>query len=137
MVREFTDPERMAQEAAAQGVDHLVLSPWVRLLPFGYPLAEARKICAVQNDALAALVAGRPDRFSALGAVPLQDPAAAAEDLLKARADGLTGVELTPGIAGRYLGDDAFEPFWEAAEGSGALPSAAPGDARAANACLQ
>jgi aminocarboxymuconate-semialdehyde decarboxylase len=121
VVGEFTDPGRMAQEAAACGIGHLLLSPWVRMLPFEHPLAEARDICKVQNDALAALVAARPECFSALGAVPLQDPAAAAGDLLDLLADGLAGVELTPGIAGRYLGDDAFEPFWEAAEGAGAL----------------
>ena len=121
VIGEFTDPDRMAEEAEAQGVGHLLVSPWVRLLPFEHPLAEARDICRVQNDALAALVAARPDRFSALGAVPLQDPATAAGDLLKLLADGLAGVELTPGIAGRYLGDDAFEPFWEAAEDAGAV----------------
>jgi aminocarboxymuconate-semialdehyde decarboxylase len=121
VVGEFTDPERMAHEADAHGIGHLLLSPWVRLLPFEQPVGEARDICRVQNDALAALVAARPDRFSALGAVALQDPATAAGDLLKVLADGLAGVELTPGIAGRYLGDDAFEPFWEAAEDAGAV----------------
>jgi aminocarboxymuconate-semialdehyde decarboxylase len=120
-VREFTDPDRMAQEAAAQGVEHLLLSPWVRLLPFGQPLAEARQICQVQNDALAELVAADPDRFSALGAVALQDPGTAARDLRVLRSAGLAGVELTPEVAGRYLGDDAFEPFWEAAEDTGSV----------------
>jgi hypothetical protein len=80
-VREFTDPGRMAAEAAAQGIGHVLLSPWVRLLPFDQPLAEAREICQVQNDALTALVAADPGRFSALGAVPLQDPATASRDL--------------------------------------------------------
>lgn len=122
VVREFTDPERMTAEAAAQGIDHLLLSPWVRLLPFGHPLAEARQICKVQNDALTALVAADPGRFSALGALPLQDPATAARDLRTlVLAGGLAGVELTPEIAGRYLGDDAFWPFWEAAEETGAV----------------
>jgi aminocarboxymuconate-semialdehyde decarboxylase len=121
VVREFTDPERMAAEAAGQGVGHLLLSPWVRLLPFGHPLAEARDICKVQNDALAALVAADPARFSALGTVPLQDPVSAARDLRTLLASGLAGVELTPEIAGRYLGDDAFWPFWEAAEETGAV----------------
>ena len=121
VVREFTDPGRMAAEAAAQGIGHLLLSPWVRLLPFGYPLAQAREVCQIQNDALAALVAADPDRFSALGALPLQDPASAARDLHTLIASGLAGVELTPEIAGRYLGDDAFEPFWAAAEETGAV----------------
>jgi aminocarboxymuconate-semialdehyde decarboxylase len=121
VVREFTDPGRMAEEAAAQGVGHLLLSPWVRLLPFGHPLPEAQQICKIQNDALSDLVAADPGRFSALGAVPLQDPATAARDLRTLRAAGLAGVELTPEIAGRYLGDDAFGPFWEAAEDTGAV----------------
>jgi aminocarboxymuconate-semialdehyde decarboxylase len=121
IVREFTDPERMAAEARAQGIGHLLLSPWVRLLPFGHPLAEARQICKIQNDALTALVAAAPDQFSALGAVALQDPVAAARDLRSLRADGLAGVELTPEIAGRYLGDDALLPFWKSAEDTGAL----------------
>ncbi|MBO0825740.1 MAG: amidohydrolase, partial [Actinobacteria bacterium] len=34
---------------------------------------------------------------------------------------GLAGVEVTPEIAGRYLGDDAFQPFWEAAEDTEAV----------------
>jgi aminocarboxymuconate-semialdehyde decarboxylase len=121
VVREFTDPGRMAAEAAAQGVGHLLLSPWVRLLPFGLPLPEARQICKIQNDALSDLVAGDPGRFSALGAVALQDPVTAARDLRALRAAGLAGVELTPEIGGRYLGDDAFGPFWEAAEDTGAV----------------
>ena len=121
VVREFTDPDRMAAEAAAQGIGHLLLSPWVRLLPFDHPLADARQICKVQNDALAALVAAGPDRFSALGVLALQDPATAARDLRTLIADGLAGVELTPEIAGRYLGDDAFGPFFEAAEETGAV----------------
>jgi len=121
IVREFTDPGRMAEEAAAQGVGHLLLSPWVRLLPFGRPLPEARQICKIQNDALSDLVAADPGRFSALGAVALQDPVIAARDLRTLRAAGLAGVELTPEIAGRYLGDDVFGPFWEAAEDTGAV----------------
>jgi len=121
VAREFTDPGRMAEEAAAQGVGHLLLSPWVRLLPFGYPLPEARQICKIQNDALGDLVAVDPSRFSALGAVALQDPVTAARDLRTVMAAGLSGVELTPEIAGRYPGDDAFRPFWEAAEDTGAV----------------
>jgi aminocarboxymuconate-semialdehyde decarboxylase len=121
VIREFTDTSRMAQEAAAQGVGHLLLSPWVRLLPFELPVPEARQICRLQNDALADIVAADPGQFSALGAVALQDPVSAADDLRTVMADGLAGVELTPEIAGRYLGDDAFEPFWAAAEETGAL----------------
>jgi len=37
-------------------------------------------------------------------------------------ADGvLRGVEVAASVGGRFLGDDAFEPFWAAAEETGAL----------------
>ena len=36
-------------------------------------------------------------------------------------ASGLAGVEIPASVAGRYLGDDFFLPFWAAAEDAGAL----------------
>jgi len=121
VVREMVDPARMAEEARADGVDHLVLSPWVRLLPFELPIAEARDVCRIQNLALAEIVATDPERFSALGALPMQDPELAARELAGLRRDGLAGVELSAVMAGRFLGDDGFEPFWTAAEETAAL----------------
>jgi aminocarboxymuconate-semialdehyde decarboxylase len=121
VVGEFVDPDRIAEEAANDGVDHLLLSPWVRLLPFELPVGQARDVCRIQNAALAELVAARPETFSALGALPLQDPATAARDLPQLLRDGLAGVELSGLIAGRFLGDEQFEPFWAAAESCQAL----------------
>ena len=119
---EFSDVSVMLEQAACQGVDHLVLSPWIMLVPVGAEIGEAREVCAVQNHALSALVAGRPDRLTALGAVPLQDPVAAAECLAELMTlPGLRGAEVPASVGGRYLGDDGFEPFWEAAAGTGAL----------------
>lgn len=121
VVREFLDPERMAEQAAGDGVDHLLLSPWVRLLPFDLPLEDARRVCRIQNFALAEIVTTWPERFSAVGALPMQEPDLAAKDLAALRADGLAGVEMSATMAGRFLGDDAFEPFWAAAEETGAV----------------
>jgi aminocarboxymuconate-semialdehyde decarboxylase len=59
---------------------------------------------------------------AALGAVPLQSPELAATELRDLMAAGLlAGVELAASVAGRFLGDDVFEPFWAAAEETGAL----------------
>jgi aminocarboxymuconate-semialdehyde decarboxylase len=121
VIREFVDPARMAEEARTDGVDHLVLSPWVRLLPFDLPMDDARDVCRIQNLAMAEIVATDPARFSALGSLPMQDPDLAARELPGLRGDGLAGVELSAVMAGRFLGDDAFEPFWTAAEATSAL----------------
>jgi aminocarboxymuconate-semialdehyde decarboxylase len=118
---EFTDVETMLGQALATGVDHLLLSPWITLVPVEADLAEARQVCEVQNEALMAVKAAHPGRVSAVGAVPLQDPALAARQVTALVSGGLAGVEIPASVGGRYLGDDFFLPFWEAAEAAGAL----------------
>jgi aminocarboxymuconate-semialdehyde decarboxylase len=122
VVGEFTDADLMLDQAAAQGVDHLVLSPWIMLAPVDGDPGEAAEVCGVQNAALSALTQQRPGRLSALGAVPLADPAAAARCLAEVmKLPGMYGAEIPASVAGVYLGDDRFEPFWEAAADTGAL----------------
>jgi aminocarboxymuconate-semialdehyde decarboxylase len=121
-VGEFVHVERMLQEAAAQGVDRLVLSPWVNLLPYDLDPPAAVRACRIQNDALAARCAALGGRVGALGAVPLQDPERAAAELQRLMGQGvLGGVEVAASVAGAYLGDDRFLPFWEAAEATAAV----------------
>jgi aminocarboxymuconate-semialdehyde decarboxylase len=119
---EFTDVAAMLAEAAGTGIGHLLLSPWINLVPVDAEPEEARLICQVQNDALAAAAAAHPGRVSAVAAVALQDPVLAARQLAElVTIPGLCGVEIPASVGGRYLGDDFFGPFWEAAEASGAL----------------
>ncbi len=119
---EFSDVAVMLGEAAAAGVGHLLLSPWINLVPVDAEPAEARLVCQVQNEALARLVATHPGQLSAVGAVPLQDPALAGQQLTElVTAGGLAGVEIPSSVRGRYLGDDFFLPFWEAAQDCRAL----------------
>ncbi len=119
---EFTDVAVMLEQAAAAGIGHLLLSPWISLVPVDADLPEARLICQVQNDALAAAAAAHPGRVSAVGAVALQDPVLAGRQLAELVAiPGMCGAEIPSSVGGRYLGDDFFGPFWEAADASGAL----------------
>jgi aminocarboxymuconate-semialdehyde decarboxylase len=68
-----------------------------------------------QNDALADLAC---ERVVLLGTVDPTDP----DQLVELMGDGrFAGVELPTAWAGVYLGDDRFEPFWAAAEDTGAL----------------
>ena len=121
VVSEFTDVGAMLGAAAATGVDHLLLSPWISLVPTEAEPAEARAVCEVHNTALAAITTAHPRRVSAVGAVVLQDPPLAARQVAGLMASGLAGVEIPASVAGRYLGDDFFLPFWAAAEDAGAL----------------
>ncbi|HVD58937.1 MAG TPA: amidohydrolase family protein, partial [Thermoleophilaceae bacterium] len=61
-------------------------------------------------------------QLTALGAVPLQDPDLAADELRLVMEGGeLSGVEVAASVRGVYLGHERFEPFWAAAEAAGAL----------------
>jgi aminocarboxymuconate-semialdehyde decarboxylase len=108
MTGEPSDPTRILEEAAAKGIDHVVLSPWVRLLEGDLDH------CRRQNERLAELVG---EHVSVLGAVPLDRP----EELRAVLDCGLAGVEVPASVDGDYLGDGRFEPFWAAAEESGAI----------------
>jgi aminocarboxymuconate-semialdehyde decarboxylase len=121
-VGEFVDIDRIVQAQEAAGIERTVLSPWVPLLFYDAEPEEGLRRCRMQNEALAALVRARPDRVAALGAVPLQEPELAAGELERLMArGGLGGVEVAASVRGAYLGDERFEPFWSAAERTGAL----------------
>ena len=116
---EFADVSVVLAQAATTGVTHLLISPWILLVPVLAPPTEAARICRVQNESLAATAANYPDgRVRGLGAVPLQDPALAVAELeYLMTLPGMRGVEVPASVAGSYLGDDQFTPFWEAAAG--------------------
>jgi aminocarboxymuconate-semialdehyde decarboxylase len=119
---EFVDLERILAAEASAGIDRVLLCPWVALLFYDVDAAEGLRRCRLQNQGLARLRAEHPDRVSVLGAVPLQDPSLAATELKALMASGdFAGVEVTASVAGTYLGDPRFEPFWAAAERTRAL----------------
>jgi aminocarboxymuconate-semialdehyde decarboxylase len=121
-VAEFSDVDVMLAQAAAVGVTHLLLSPWIMLVPATAPAPEAALVCRVQNEALAGAAAAHPAAVRVLGAVPLQDPPAAARELEYLMGlPGVSGAEVPASAAGDYLGDQRFLPFWEAAAGTGAV----------------
>jgi aminocarboxymuconate-semialdehyde decarboxylase len=121
-VREFVDIETILAAHSDAGVERVLLCPWVSLLRYDAPPDDGLHSCRIQNEALAKLAQRYPDRISALGVVPLQDPELAARELeALMRLPGLHGVEIAASVRGVYLGDDRFGPFWDAAEASGAL----------------
>ena len=77
----------------------------------------AAAIVRAGNEHIAELCAQRPDRLVGLGAVAMQHPDLAAEQLADAIGRlGLRGVELCTRVEQRELADPAFEPFWAKAE---------------------
>ena len=119
---EFSDVDVMLEQAARAGVSHLLLSPWILLVPVAADAADADRICRVQNESLAQAAQDSGGRVFGLGAVPLQDAGRAAAELASLmELPGMRGVEVPASVAGSYLGEDRFAPFWEAAAGTGAV----------------
>jgi aminocarboxymuconate-semialdehyde decarboxylase len=119
---EFCDVTVMLEQAGTAGVSHLLVSPWILLIPVQEDLPAAVRICRVQNESIAQAAQDNGGRVYGLGALPLQDPRHAAAELADLMAlPGMRGVEVPASVAGSYLGDDKFTPFWEAAADTGAL----------------
>jgi len=85
--------------------------------------AKAIEVARKANDALAEAVAKRPDRFAALGALPMQDPQAAAEEFLRCVRELKFKGALVNGFSQTGAADTAvyydlpqYRPFWAEVE---------------------
>jgi aminocarboxymuconate-semialdehyde decarboxylase len=104
------------------GVDIQLVMPPPPQCYYTVPIEVAAKAMQIVNDGLAAYVARAPDRFVALGGVPLQDGIEAANELERSmRSLGFRGVEILTNVAGKELSDASLEPFWAKADELGAL----------------
>jgi aminocarboxymuconate-semialdehyde decarboxylase len=105
----------------AAGVDMQVLS----FTTPGTSLEEPRKaaeLASVVNDGFAAAVREHPDRFLALGHLPLNAPEAAVDELERGVTElGLPGFMLFGNAAGVPLADDRFLPLYEKADAHGVV----------------
>ncbi|HUY22766.1 MAG TPA: amidohydrolase family protein [Acidimicrobiales bacterium] len=116
------DPVARLADMDTEGIDRAVLFPSVGL--YFWALDDARAalwIARAYNDWLASYCAADPHRLFGAAMLPMQDPAAAAAELRRARHElGAVAAFVRPNpCCGRSLSDPAYEPVWEAAEETG------------------
>lgn len=114
-----TDSVRLA-DMDASGIEISVLSLAAPCLQDEFDAEVAVRRATAANDALAEIVAAHPDRYAALAALPLQDPAAAATELERcvhqlgfkgALANGYSSIgDLGTGA---YYDEPQYFAFWE------------------------
>lgn len=98
-------------------IDVQLVSGWMDLAGYHLPAEAGAWLARVQNDALAEIVASRPDRYAAAAMVPLQAPDAAAAELTRAVRDlGHRAVQIGARVEQEGLDAAAFDAFWRAAE---------------------
>jgi aminocarboxymuconate-semialdehyde decarboxylase len=104
------------------GIDLQVVSPSPHFFLYDEDAAVTAATSAIVNDELIALADAHPDRFLALGTLPLQDAAAAMRELERImRHPRVRGAIIGTNVAGRNLDNPALEAFWEAAAALGAF----------------
>src|SRR6266581_5285725 len=117
VVRRLTDfGELRLTEMDEAGIDIQVIShgaPSMQNVKADVAVEIGRRV----NDRLAAIVARKPDRFAAFGALPTADPAAAADELARSVEKlGFKGAMIHGTANGVFLDDKRFWPIFERAQ---------------------
>ena len=106
-----------------------VLSPIPVTFCYQASAAGGAELAAAQNEFFARILRQHPTRFAVLGAVALQDPDLAVDEMRRCmRQPGFLGVEIGTRVAGRELGDECFDRFFAIAAELGALVFVHPSD---------
>jgi aminocarboxymuconate-semialdehyde decarboxylase len=114
---DFWDPQEKLADMDAHALDVAILSIAPTLFLYDQPASEGVTFARRANDAVAEMAAASP-RLAGLATLPLQDPAAAAEELRRAVGElGLRGAQIgTSGADGLPLDDPALAPVLAEAE---------------------
>jgi aminocarboxymuconate-semialdehyde decarboxylase len=113
----ITGCEDRLADLETMGIDLQLVMPPPNQCYYTVPLEVAVTASRMVNDGLAEYVSRRPDRFVALGTVPLADGDEAASELARCMGPlGMKGVEILTNVAGKELSDASLAPFWRKAE---------------------
>lgn len=118
-----------------QGIERQVVGGWVDMFGYELPAAEGEAWSRLINDGLLSLAKAQP-RFVPLATIPMQDGARAAKVLKAAMDAGFPGAMIgtLPRGIGSVLDNPDLDPFWAAADETGAVvhihPSFDAGDSR-------
>ena len=110
------DPLERVKVLDAEGIDVSVMYPGLGLKLGGIVDRElAVASCQVYNDWIAQWCAQAPDRLVGVGALPMQDPRRAADEVRRIAALGLRAGFARPNAYNdRHLHHRAYTPVWEA-----------------------
>src|SRR5262249_34732384 len=113
--------ERLA-DMDAMGIDMQLVLPAPDQCYYTVTPEIAVDAARLVNEGLAQYVGKKPDRFVALGSVPLSDGNEAARELERCiKSLGMKGAQILTNVAGRELSHPGLAPFWAKAETLGAL----------------
>ncbi len=93
------------------------LDPSTNILGYDLRGEKAESWSQLYNQCVSEFLEKHPDRFTAMAAVPIQEPARAVRVLERAVAQlGFRGAYIATNINHRYYESDEFDPFWAMAQ---------------------
>lgn len=119
-VRGHRDIAYRERAIVAAGVDMQVITLTAPGTTLEAPERSAQHARLV-NDALAQIISERPNRFTALATLPLNNPTATVAEFDRAMSLGFKGCLVYGNVNGVALHDDRYAPLWERANAAGAV----------------
>ena len=93
------------------------LDPSTQLLGYNLTGDKAESWCRLYNESVKEFLTQVPERFTAMAAVPIQEPARAARVLDHAVSRlGFSGAYIATNVNHRYYDSEEFDPFWAKAQ---------------------
>ena len=115
--RKLTSIEQRLRDMDKMGIDVQAISTSPLQYYYGVDGDAGREIARLINDRLAEMVAAHPDRFVALGTLPMQEPELALEELTRCMKDrGFRGIEIGTNVRGLELADERYEKLFAKAQ---------------------
>jgi len=112
-------PERRVEEMDEHGVDIQVLSTVPVMFSYWAKPADGAEVAKFLNDDIAENSGKFPDRFAALGTLPMQDTDLALKELNRCSELGLAGVQIGTNINQLNLSEPQFFEIFAACENLG------------------
>ena len=113
----LTDVARRLEMMDKGNIAVAALDPSTQLLGYDLKGEQAESWCRVYNECVKEFLSKYPDRFTAMAAVPIQEPVRAAKVLEHAVTQlGFRGAYIATNVNHRYYDSDEFDPFWAKAE---------------------
>jgi len=112
----FFDLPRQVDRMKREGVERSILSLATPFINYHLDASIAVPTARQFNDAIATAITGREKQFRAWAFLPMQDPDAAAKELVRCVQEyRFVGGHVASNVRGVYLNDARFEPIYRAA----------------------
>jgi len=113
----LTDVDRRLKMMTDGKIAVAALDPSTQFLGYDLKGEQAERWCRIYNEGVKEFIRKYPDRFTAMAAVPIQEPARAARVLEHAVTElGFRGAYIATNVNHRYYESDDFDPFWAKAQ---------------------